>query len=270
MHIEWTHHLFSYWVDWFPFARNAPYQPDYLRLTRFPVQDYLASLDQRGINLGIVVQPEPYGQDQRLVLYALALEQRRLRATCLFLPQDPQAPGKMEQLVQAEPRFCAQRFHAFRGRDPYFGSWQDPQVGALWRRAGELGLAIELHISPEQANLVAPLLSAFPGYPVIIDHLAEPSFGSAAEYEQVLELARYPQVLMKLSALERIGREIGMSSLQSIVQRVLEAFGPARVVWGGGTLEELDNLLVGLTPAERAMVKGDNLAKLLGMEAMGD
>ncbi len=265
MRIEWSQHLFSHWVDWFPFAHDAPYRPQGDTL-RFPVQTYLSSLAERGIDMGIIVQPEPYGQDHRLLLYSLALEQQRLLAACLFLPGDPQAVEKLQQMVCAEPRIIAQRFHAFRGRKPYFASWQDEAVQSLWRTAGRLGLVIELHISPDQAAELAGVFERYPEYPVVIDHLGEPGLGSAPEFTDVLALARYPQIIVKLSALERLEHEIGRGNLTALVQRVLDAYGVERLVWGGGTLEALDRLLNGLSPAERDKIKGSNLERILHLE----
>lgn len=267
MHIEWEQHLFSRWTSWFPFAVEAPYLPDVRFLPASPAIDYIRSLDARGIDAGVIVQPEPYGQDHRLLLYCLALEQQRFKAACLCVPGDPAAIQKLETLVHAEPRIVAQRFHAFRGRKPYFQNWTDKPVVSLWHKAGELGLIIELHISPEQAPMVDRCLDSLPGYPVIIDHLCEPGLGSPAEYAAVMRLARYPHVHMKLSSLARIGRELGSrEALQQLVSRVVEAFGAERLVWGGGTLEELDALLIGLDGQQRDLIKGGNLERLLRWE----
>jgi len=264
--IEWSQHLFSDWVDRFPFATEAPYRPSTNHLPRFPVQTYLDSLQERGIDMGIIVQPEPYGEDHRLLLYSLALEQQRLLATCLFLPADPQAPEKMEQMAMAEDRIIAQRFHAFRGRKPYFGSWMDEAVQKLWHMAVRLGLIIEIHISPEQASGVQAALEANPDTPVVIDHLGEPGLGSDEEFARLLELARYPQVILKLSALDRIGQEIGQERLGSCLQRAVEAFGAQRLVWGGGTLQRLAELLSYLSEDERALITGGNLQRILGIK----
>ena len=134
----------------------------------------------------------------------------------------------------------------------------------LWHKAGELGLAIELHISPDQARGLTQALKHLPSYPVIIDHLAEPGLGNADEYQDVLTLACYPHVWMKLSALERLSSELGDSqSLKELVNRVAEKFGPHRLIWGGGYPDYLDALLDTFTPEERDRVKGKNLAELI-------
>jgi predicted TIM-barrel fold metal-dependent hydrolase len=167
---------------------------------------------------------------------------------------------KLERLVRAEPRFIALRFHAFRGREPYFENWDDDGLKKLWYKAWELGLAIELHISPDQARGLASILGDMPDCPVMIDHLSESGLGSDTEYEDMLSLARYPNVWIKLSALERIRNGPGGGGrLRNLVQRVAEAFGPRRLVWGGGLPNYLDTLLTSCSVDERSLVKGKKL-----------
>jgi hypothetical protein len=46
---------------------------------------------------------------------------------------------------------------------------------------------------------------------------------------------------------------------------VIDAFGPERLVWGSGTPRIVDAHLDWLSEAERAKVKGGNLARLLSI-----
>jgi len=48
------------------------------------------------------------------------------------------------------------------------------------------------------------------------------------------------------------------------VRLVADAFGPDRLCWGGGTPGIVDAHLDHFSAAERAQVKGGNLARLLG------
>src|SRR5205085_943859 len=95
----------------------------------------------------------------------------------------------------------AVRFHAHRGKEMYLDSFADPGVRALWGKAVDLGLIIELHIGPNYAVQAAEAIRAFPGCRVLIDHLAEPHMGTPVEYADVLELASLPEVFMKLSGI---------------------------------------------------------------------
>jgi len=268
MIVEWNAHMFSSDVVRYPFYPGAAYVPAVERLSSDPVGEYLQRMEAVGIDRAVLVQPEPYGDDHRLVRDCLARDAHRLKATCLFLPKDPNAVHKMEELVAAEPRIVAQRFHAHRGKEMYLDSFCDAPVRALWRRAGELGLVIELHIGPNYARQTYDLALEFADYPVLIDHLAEPHMGTDAEYEDVLAMGALPNVTMKLSGLTHFSKqpEPHMDA-RDLVRRVADAFGPERLGWSSGSPAIVDALLDDWSEEERARVKGLNLARLAGFAA---
>ena len=100
----------------------------------------------------------------------------------------------------------------------------------------ELGLIVELHIGPDYGAQVAPVIAAHPDTPVLIDHLAEPHMGTAVEYAQVLALAQYDHVYMKLSGLNHFSQDAPLYlETRPFTRTVIDAFGPHRLVWGSGT-----------------------------------
>ena len=99
MIIEWNTHIFSPDLQRYPFHEKAVYTPDVSIQPVDPLGAYLAHMDQHGIDRAVLVHPEPYGDDHRLVLDCLEQEQGRVKGTCLFYPKDPDAPRKMEELV---------------------------------------------------------------------------------------------------------------------------------------------------------------------------
>jgi predicted TIM-barrel fold metal-dependent hydrolase len=265
MIVEWNTHIFSSNVAAYPFHPQASYIPNAAHLEADPLATYLQRMDTVGIDRAVLVQPEPYGDDHRLVLDCLAREPERLKATCLFYPKDPAARSKLVDLVAAHPRIVALRFHAHRGKEEYLDSFADANVRALWQTAGELGLAIELHIGPNYARQVADAVRDYPDFPVLIDHMAEPQFGTPEEYEDVLALGRYPNVTMKMSGLTHFAKQPApYLDAKPLVQRVAAAFGPDRLAWSSGSPDIVDLFLAHWTPDERARVKGANLAKLAG------
>ena len=135
---------------------------------------------------------------------------------------------------------------------------------ALWRRAGELGLVIETHFRPPVAAQVRGAVSQYPEFPVLLDHLARPREGDAVEYADVLDLARFPQVYMKLSGLDMLGGTPPLYLESRIFTRqIADAFGADRLVWGGGSPAMVDAHLEHLPQSDRDKVKGGNLARLL-------
>ena len=267
MIIEWNAHIFSRDIYQYPFSQRAVYRPDGSCLSDDPLSVYLERMRLEGIDRAVLVHPEPYGDDHRLILDCLEKEPNILRATSLFYPKDPDAPKKLKDLVQQQPRIVGTRFHAHRGKESYLDTFNDLGVRALWEKAGELGLVIELHIGPNYAKQVGAVVRDYPSFPVLIDHLAEPNKGSPVEYADVLELARFDQVYMKLSGLNHFStNEPLFLDVKPFTKLVIEAFGPDHMVWGSGTPEIVDVHLEHLSKTERGKVKGGNLKKLLAFD----
>ena len=257
--------MFSRDTGRYPFHPKAVYTPDPARLSEDPLEDYLERMSEEGIDRAVLVHPEPYGDDHRLVLDCLKREPERLWGTCLFYPKDPDAPTRLRDLVAEESRLVAFRFHAHRGKESYLDSFTDPEVVRLWETAGELGLIVELHIGPNYAAQVREVVSDHPETPVLIDHLAEPHKGTGVEFADVLDLGQFDNVYMKLSGLNHFSKDEPLYlDAKPFTRWVVEAFGPDRMVWGSGTPEIVDAHLQHLTNEDREKVKGGNLEILLG------
>jgi L-fuconolactonase len=268
MIVEWNEHMFSADRARYPFSAQAAYRPPDERLAADPLAVYQERMRREAIDAAVLVQPEPYGDDHRLVLDCLARDREHLRVSSFFLPKDPDAPCKLAALVAREPGIVATRFHAHRGKEQYLDSFADDGVRNLWRQAAELGLIVELHIGPNYAAQAGEAIHAFPDVPVLIDHLAEPAYGTPEEYEDVLALAHLPNVYMKLSGLPHFAREAPLFlDALPLTRRIVDAFGPNRLVWGDGTPAIIDAHLPQFSEAERANVKGGTLAALLGFAA---
>lgn len=263
--IEWNQHMFSRDTARFPFSPKSPYKPDPAKLPPDPLLPYLQRLKEQGIDRAVFVQPEPYGDDHRLMLDCLArTPTQRFLGTSLFYPKDPQAPQKLAELVRANPRIVSTRFHAHRGKEMYLDSFADDGVRALWKQAVDLGLVIELHIGPNYALQVADAIRAFPGCNVLIDHLAEAKRGTPIEYANVLDLAKLPNVYMKLSELENFANDPPLfESILPFTRRVIREFGPSRMIWSGGSVQIANVHFNGYSAIDMAAVKGGNIQRLL-------
>ena len=268
MIVEWNAHMFSRDADRYPFHPDAVYRPDPTRLPEDPLTVYLDRMAEEEIDRAVLVHPEPYGDDHRLVLDCLKREPERLRGTCLFYPKDPDAPGKLRHLVAEEPRLIAFRFHAHRGKESYLDRFTDPNVIRLWETAGDLGLIVELHIGPNYAAQVRDVVRDHPDTPVLIDHLAEPHMGTAVEFADVLDLGQFDNVYMKLSGLNHFSKDAPLYlDTKPFTRWVAEAFGPDRMVWGSGAPAIVDAHLDHWRVEDRQKVKGGNLARLLKAES---
>jgi predicted TIM-barrel fold metal-dependent hydrolase len=271
--IESHIHLFAGDPVRFPY-NSASYKPK-----PEPVEDYVRFVREARINHAVIVHPEPYQDDHRYLEYCLAQEPSPgfFKATCLFDPIDPETPKRMQALVERNPgRIVALRIHeihpagtasttngVIRDRDLL-----SPQMAVTWRAAHDLGLGIQMHCIPHYAVEIGELATKFPQTPVILDHLARAGQGTPEEFEQVLKLAKLPQVYMKYSStgVETISKEpYPHADAKPLVKRVYEAFGADRMVWGGlganmaefARQVKLFDLMFDFAPeAERAKIRG--------------
>ncbi len=271
MIIEWNNHMFSADQKRYPlhpdWGGKWPYTPEFP--DGDPLDAYMAHMDREGIDRAVLVQPGPYWEDHRLILDCLAQEPKRFKGSCLFRPEHEDAPARMTELVAQEPLFIALRFHLLSGRDLGPDSSLDSGVQALWNKALELGLIIELHMDATYALPVANMLRAHPKTRVVIDHLAEAGFrnGTPVEFAQVLELAAFDQVYMKLSGLNHFAKDGPYYlSARPFTRRVIAEFGPDQLVWGSGAPGIVDAHMPEYSEEDRVKVEGGNLQRLLAFE----
>jgi hypothetical protein len=72
---------------------------------------------------------------------------------------------------------------------------------------------------------------------------------------------------MKLSGLNHFAQDTPLyESALAFTRRVIQEFGPDKVVWGSGTPKIVDAHMQGYSPREIAMVKGGNVRRLLNWE----
>jgi predicted TIM-barrel fold metal-dependent hydrolase len=100
-----------------------------------------------------------------------------------------------------------------------------------------------------------------------------PPFGKPEEHDVVLEWSRYPNTVLKVSALPR-REEYPHRDIAPVVRRAAEAFGADRMVYGGGSSaeataesyracrERVRALLAFLSAADQAKVLGATAARI--------
>jgi predicted TIM-barrel fold metal-dependent hydrolase len=257
-----------------------PLSPGQRHSQSLPVEQYAKFAQEAKLDHAVIVSPEPYQDDHRYLEYCLTRGPTKdfFKGTCLFDPIKPDTPPRLQELVRRNPgRIVALRIHelhpagtpstttgAIRDRD-----LKDPQMEITWRSTHELGLAILVQLIPHYAPQIGDLSAKFRDLPVILDHLARPGQGTAAEYEQVLRLADLPRMYMKFS-----GTGIASASKQPfphsdakpLVRRVHSAFGADRMIWGelGASMAEFDKA-VQLFDSMLDFASEDDRAKIRGL-----
>ena len=266
-----THlHCFGGTDSKFPYHPRAPYRP----ANAAPPQHLLKCMDDGGVDFAVVVHPEPYQDDHRYLEHCLHIGGERLKGTCLFFSDRPGSVEKMKPLVENNPgQIVAARLHAYApDRLPPFGT---QELRRLWQTATDLGLAMQLHFEPRYAPALEPLVREFRKTTVVIDHLGRPMQGTVKEHDVVVAWSRFPNTVMKVSALPDQNK-YPHRDVRPIVRRLSDAFGPERMIYGGGFNSEatgssyrayrqrVAELLSRLSAADQAKVLGGTAAKLYG------
>ncbi len=219
-------HLWAEDRERFPFHPNAPYIPDQVST----IEQYMEDREGSGVDIGIFVHAEPYQDDHRYVLYCLEKEPVHLRGTCLFDPNDPRSPERMEELVKGKP-FVAARIHSYAPeRLPQWGS---PVLHRFWEKIGELGMVVQIHMIPLYARQLKEMVEAHPDVSVVIDHLGRAAQGTGVEYQVIMDLHKNRNVHIKIASVDSQSKEgAPYWDIWPLLHRLAELFTPQRMVWG--------------------------------------
>lgn len=254
----------------FPYHARAPYRPD----ASATPEHLLSCMDGAGVDFAVVVHPEPYQDDHRYLEHCLRIGGNRLKGTCLFFADRLGSVEKMAPLVKRIPgKIVAARVHAYApDRLPPFGS---KELRHLWITATDLGLAMQLHFEPRNAPGFEPLIQEFSDTTVVIDHLGRPMQGTVKEHDAVVRWSRFPNTVMKVSALPDQNK-YPHRDVKPIIRRLTEAFGADRMIYGGGFnvdatagsykayRETASEFLRHLSAGDVAKILGGTAAKLYG------
>ena len=250
----------------FPYHKDGPYAPE----AASTPEHLLECMAGAGVDYAIVVHPEPYQDDHRYLEHCLAVGKGKLKGTCLFFAGREGNEKQLRELVKKVP-IVALRIHAYvEDRLPPFGK---PELRDLWKLAGDLGLAVQLHFEPRYAPGFEAYIKEFKSVPVLIDHLGRPLQGTEKDYAVVLGWSKHEHVTMKLSSVPNRGSYPHRDPAK-LVKQLTDAFGADRLMYGGGygpgatpesykaERERVAGFLAHLSVEDRAKVLGGTAAKL--------
>lgn len=193
----------------------------------------LRAMDEAGVARAVLVPPSWIGDDNSDAIDAARDHPDRFRVMGRFDLQGPRGPERVAHWRQ-QPGMLGIRltFHLPPWRD-----WlTDGSLTWFWRAAETAGLPVMLYV-PGLVPAAGAIAARHPGLRLILDHLARPGRlkddAAFADLDEVLALARHPNVAVKVSALPCYTTETyPFTGLHRHVRRVYDAFGPQRMLWG--------------------------------------
>jgi len=268
-----THlHVWELHSERYPWQPLADVAPDYA----WPVESQIEVMDKSGIGKGVLVQPSMYSFDNRYILDCGRRYPERFRLIGLVDPRADAVESHVESLAEQGVRGL-RLGPMLRPDIPWYN---DKQADRVWKKAAEMNMIITLLVTPDQVAPATEAINRFPGVRVVIDHLARPDKvddPGGPQFEDLLALAQFEHVYVKVSALEFMSNEpFPHRDMLDLVQRVFDAFGPERMMWGTDTpmsqdpttlqdaLWLIDIALPDSSTDDRMHIKGGTARQLFG------
>jgi L-fuconolactonase len=194
----------------------------------------LREMDAAGVGAALLVQTPWLGEDNSYLLDSVRRYPGRFAVLgWLDDPLAPDAPDSVQRQHEAEGchgvrlHLTDERVHAgvLAGR-------ADP----LFERAQRLGVPVQFLNRRPSHPAIDGVAQRFPELDVVVDHLGHPDVAEAPGFASsgpFFALARHPRVYVKVSNhVLSSALPYPWADLHGYQQRLLDAFGPRRLMWG--------------------------------------
>jgi predicted TIM-barrel fold metal-dependent hydrolase len=251
------------------------------------VEQLLREMDGADVDRAVLIQMGGFRiEHHRYVAQAVSQWPDRFAAVGLVDVDDADPPARLDALYEATGIAGIR----LMGRLGEPGAARDEELAAygLFQRAEQLGLNINLYCQSDQIANIEMLVRAFPGVRVGLDHLGicpattfspdrwgRPRFDDESipppTYPRILDLARYPNVHVKVSGEYAFSKEpYPYRDARPMVEQIYGAYGAERMMWCSDfpwIIEEpgyrklvalLDHHLPHLAEGEKALIAGGN------------
>jgi predicted TIM-barrel fold metal-dependent hydrolase len=228
----------------------------------------VAAMDATGIDAAIIDLFPPAGR--RLSEDAVRRLPGRFAYVARLDPDDPDLARLMAEVRRHPGRL------GIRVDQPPRARFSGQGYAAFFALAERHALPVWI-VLPGRLDELAPYARAFPGVTFIADHAGLPEVWDRADphrfapLDALLALARHPNVAVKWGHMTKLSaRPFPYPDVQAQLRRVVDAFGPARVMWESDWTqcmghETLAEMLFAIRLAD--LFSGDEKAWLLGRSA---
>lgn len=223
-------HVWTDQFDYYPVAESC--HPADMNPPTFLPEEILAHAEPSGVDRVVLVQMSYYSCDNAYMLSVMD-QYPGVFAGIAIVDSDGERPD--EQMRQLAGR-GVRGFRVSPKRTPP-GDWlAGDGFERMFRAGAESQLAICPLINPDALPALSQKCEQFPDTPVIIDHLCRIGAGQPIQEEhidQLCAMAPHRSVMVKVSAFYALGEKMPpYTDLTHLIQRVYEAFGPERLMWG--------------------------------------
>jgi predicted TIM-barrel fold metal-dependent hydrolase len=160
------------------------------------VEQFLAAMDEGGVEQAVLIQPSTYGWDDSYLVDALRSAPARFAGVCLVDPRADAAGDDLRHWCR-EAGCCGLRINVIG--EPGEPDWL-LERGGLWDAAEELDATISFQARPDQVGVVGRLADRRPASTFVVDYIGEAGYHDPRSAERLASIADRPNVFFKLIA----------------------------------------------------------------------
>jgi len=232
-------HVWTDDVQRYPLAEG--YTKANMEPPSFTPNDILERARPSGVRRVTLVQMSFYRFDNSYMLDAIRQRPDVFRGIAVVDHESRDPDVQMRKLASQGVRGF--RFYPI-GESPS-RSLDRPGIDKMFACGAQHRLAMCLLINPQDLPAVDRKCEAFPGTPVVIDHLARVGKDGPileSDVRTLCGLARHKHVKVKVSAFYALGKKKPPhEDLISLIRRLYEAFGPQRLMWASDCPFQVEN-----------------------------
>jgi L-fuconolactonase len=250
-------HVISTDTKRYPLNPLGGVQSSWSRERATPFEALVTAMDEARVDKAAIVQASTaYGHDNSYVARAIAAYPGRFTGVFSVDVLAPDAVEKMRYWM--DQGFSGMRLFTTGRTMPGQASWFDDQrTFPAWEHAGKTGIPVCMQMTPQGFPQLRGLMERFSNVRIILDHLARPRLIDGPPYaadQEFFDLARYPNVFLKVTPLNVSPEQWGNASPETFFGKLIGTFGANRIAWGSNFPATADTLAGILGKAHAAFV----------------
>ena len=220
---------------WTPDTEKYPLAPGHRRANMEPAsftrEELLAEMKAVDISRTVLIQMSFYGYDNSYMLDAIETYPDKFRGVAVI----EQDHGDPQPLMLELKQKGVTGFRIYP-KDRNFATWlSSDTMQSMWRVGGKQRLNMCCLMDPHGLPALDRMCRMHPETPVVIDHICRIGVTGefpAADVQALCDMARHPQVTVKVSAFYALGKKMPpYTDIIPTIEKLLAAFGRERLMW---------------------------------------
>jgi predicted TIM-barrel fold metal-dependent hydrolase len=212
---------------------GLPPAPQHRQVESYWAEDLLAEMETAGVDAVVLCPPQFYPAGNHTYDEVIARYPERF-ASWGFFPVDSPDREAIMRTWRRPPYMLGVRYTFILPTTIPF--WTNGAMDWLWPAAEKAGVPLGFY-AYGRLDIIAEKAARHPNLKICIDSMARQALKTGAEaltdLPQLLTLAKYPNVAVKLSGLPEASAEVyPFRDLHDPIHRCIDAFGPERCFWG--------------------------------------